>query len=86
MNQTLTEVLALREFAEERLVAHLRAVGNANNEHRKKLFNDHLLEYIRELNDKCREINGADYGDGTGPYKSMYALINDYQNRFMARY
>lgn len=86
MNQTLTEVLELRQFAEERLEAHMQLVNNANSEQRRKIFNDQLITYIQELNEKCREINGADCGDGTGPYKSMYALINDYQNRFMARY
>lgn len=86
MSQTLTEVLELRQFAEERLEAHMQLVNSANSEQRRKIFNDQLITYIQELNEKCSEINGADCGDGTGPYKSMYALVNDYQNRFMARY
>jgi hypothetical protein len=89
MNHTLTEVLELREFAEERLAAHLSQVndltgsGAADKEYRKRIFNEHLIMYIDELNAKCREING---GDCDGRFKSLYALINEYQNRFMANY
>lgn len=86
MNQTLTEVLELRQYAEDRMEAHLRAVDHAGNEDRKRVFNEHLIQYIEELNEKCKEINGGDCNDGQGRFKSMYALINDYQNRFMARY
>ena len=89
MNQTLTEVLELRQFAEERLAAHLSQVndlaapGAADREYRKKIFNEHLIMYIDELNAKCREINGSDCD---GRFKSLYALINEYQNRFMVKY
>jgi hypothetical protein len=86
MNHTLTEVLELRQFAEDRLEAHLSEVNAVDREHRKKAFNEHLIVYIDELNEKCKEINGEDCGNGQGPYKSMYALINEYQNRFIARY
>lgn len=86
MNHTLTEVLELRQFAEDRLEAHLSEVNAVDREQRKRVFNECLIVYIDELNAKCKEINGADCGDGQGPYKSMYALINEYQNRFMSRY
>lgn len=86
MNNTLTEVLELRQFAEDRMEAHLSEVNAAAKEQRKKVFNERLISFIDELNAKCREINGADCHDGNGRFKSMYALINDYQNRFMARY
>lgn len=86
MNQTLTEVLELRQFAEERMDIHLRQVEVAGLDERKKAFNEHLIRFIDELNEKCKSINGEDCNDGQGRFKSMYALINDYQNRFMARF
>lgn len=86
MNQTLTEVLELRQYAEDRLEAHLADLQHVTQENRKKIFNEKLITYIDELNAKCKEINGADCNDGKGPFKSMYALINEYQNRFMERY
>lgn len=86
MNHTLTEVLELRQYAEDRLEEHLAEVNAMPREHRKKAFNERLIVYIDELNEKCREINGADCNDGHGRFKSMHALINDYQNRFMARF
>lgn len=86
MNQTLTEVLELRRFAEDRMEAHLLEVNAANAAHRRKVFNERLIAYIDELNQKCKEINGADCNDGQDRFKSMHALINDFQNRFMLRY
>jgi hypothetical protein len=86
MNQTLTEVLELRRFAEDRMEAHLQEVNAANTAHRRKVFNERLIAYIDELNEKCREINGVDCNDGQDRFKSMHALINDFQNRFMSRY
>lgn len=86
MNHTLTEVLEMRRYAEDRLEAHLREVNAANKDYRRKVFNERLIAYIDELNEKCREINGADCNDGQDRFKSMHALINDYQNRFMSRY
>lgn len=86
MQQTLTEVLALRQYAEERMEVHLRQLDVAGLDNRKKVFNEHLIRFIDELNEKCKEINGEDCNDGHGRFKSMYALINDYQNRFMARF
>ncbi|NII28577.1 hypothetical protein HB364_26070 [Pseudoflavitalea sp. X16] len=83
MNQTLSEVLELREYAEERLTAHMAGVNAAEGEDRKRRFNEHLIRYIDELNAKCKEINGGDYD---GRYKSLYALINEYQHKFMSRY
>ena len=86
MNHTLTEVLELRRFAEERMEQHLQQVNAAAKEDRRKKFNEHLIIYIDELNEKCKEINGEDCNDGQGRFKSMYALINEFQNRFMARF
>ncbi|MBO9563635.1 MAG: hypothetical protein J7621_12715 [Niastella sp.] len=86
MNHTLTEVLELRQFAEERMEHHLQEVNVAAKDDRRRKFNEHLISYIAELNEKCKEINGEDCGDGEGRFKSMYALINDFQNRFMARF
>ncbi|AXY73346.1 hypothetical protein D3H65_04835 [Paraflavitalea soli] len=86
MNQTLTEVLELRRFAEDRMEVHLLEVNAADTMQRRKVFNERLIAYIDELNEKCREINGADCNDGQERFKSMHALINDFQNRFMARY
>lgn len=86
MNHTLTEVLELRRYAEERLEQHMEQVNAATKEDRRKKFNEHLITYIAELNEKCKEINGEDCGNGEGRFKSMYALINDFQNRFMARF
>lgn len=83
MNQTLSEVLELREYAEERMAAHLAEVNAAEGDDRKRVFNEHLIKYIDELNAKCKEINGEDC---EGRFKSSYALINEYQHKFMARY
>ena len=86
MNHTLTEVLELRRFAEDRMEAHLQEVNAASAVHRRKVFNERLIAYIDELNQKCKEINGADCNDGQDRFKSMHALINDFQNRCMLRY
>jgi hypothetical protein len=87
MNQALTEIQDLRMFAEERLAAHIAEInaagGTDNKEHRKKIFNEHLIRYIEELNERCRDVHGVDC-DGVN--KSYYAVINEYQDRFMARY
>lgn len=83
MNQTLSEVLELREYAEGRLTTHLAAVNAAEGEDRKKVFNERLIAYIAELNTKCKEINGEDC---EGRFKSSFALINEYQHKFMSRY
>lgn len=86
MNHTLTEVLELRQFAEERMEHHLQAVNATAKDDRRKKFNEHLVSYIAELNEKCKEINGEDCGNGEGRFKSMHAIINDFQNRFMSRF
>jgi hypothetical protein len=86
MNHTLTEVLELRQFAEERMEYHLQVVNEASKDERRKKFNEHLVNYIAELNEKCKEINGEDCGNGEGRFKSMHAIINDFQSRFMARF
>lgn len=86
MNHTLTEVLELRRFAEDRMEVHLQEVNATHAAHRRKVFNERLITYIDELNEKCREINGADCNDGQDRFKSMHALINDFQNRFILRY
>lgn len=86
MNDTLTEVVELRRYAEDRLEAHLQEVNAVAQEHRKKAFNEHLITFIDELNAKCKEINGTACNDGQGQFKSMHALINEFQNKFMARY
>jgi hypothetical protein len=86
MNQVLTEAQELRQFAEERLEAHLTEInqhGNIEKEQRKRVFNQHLITFIDELNYKCREISG---GDCEGGNKSLHGIIDEYQHKFLSRY
>lgn len=88
MNHTLTEVQELRQFAEERLTAHINLIDTntapeEGKEHRKRVFNEHLIMYIDELNQKCKEISG---GNCEGGSKSLHAIVNEYQNKFMTQY
>jgi len=86
MNQTLTETQELRQYAEERLEAHLeqiRVYEFADKDHRRKVFNQQLIVFIDELNHKCREINGEDCDGGN---KSLYSVIDEYQHKFLHQY
>jgi hypothetical protein len=88
MNHTLTEVHELRQFAEERLAAHLNLINtntspNEGKEYRRRIFNEHLIVYIDELNQKCKEISG---GDCEGGSKSLHTIVNEFQNKFMSQY
>ena len=86
MNQALTEAQELRRFAEERLEAHLAEInqfGNTEKEHRKRVFNQHLISFIDELNHKCREISGENCEGGNKP---LHGVIDEYQHKFLSRY
>ena len=86
MNQVMTEAQELRQFAEERLAAHLAAVNeneSGDKEQRRRVFNHQLITYIDELNHKCREISGADCERGN---RSLHGVIDEYQHKFLSRY
>lgn len=86
MNQVLTEAQELRLFAEERLTVHFTQINeheNLDKEYHKRIFNQHLITYIEELNNKCREISGGDCERG---HKSLHAVIDEYQHKFLSRY
>ncbi len=86
MYQTLTEVQELHDYAEERLAdhfSHINEVPEEDKEQRKRIYNERLINYIDELNNKCRELYGVDCNGGN---KSLHHVINDFQNKFISQY
>jgi hypothetical protein len=86
MYQTMTDIQELHDFAEEKLAAHFSRINDCpeeDKEQRKRVYNEQLIEYIGELNNKCRELYGVDCDGGN---KSLHNVINEYQNKFIAQY
>jgi hypothetical protein len=86
MYQTLTDVQELNDYAEERLADHfawINQVPEEDKDQRKRVYNERLINYIDELNSKCRELYGVDCNGGN---KSLHSVINEYQNKFIAQY